>query len=70
LLRPSFGNEALGREGIAPAKAQNELFKAAKIVSLTTGQRALKELLNAGLIQRIGKGIKDHSFRYFSRKTV
>ncbi len=35
------------------------------IVTKTTGQRALKELLEAGLIQRIGKGCKGNPLRYF-----
>jgi hypothetical protein len=35
---------------------QAELFQAATVVTLTTGKHALKELLSAGLIQRIGGG--------------
>jgi hypothetical protein len=52
-------------EAKTDAKTQDELFKAAKIVTLTTGRKALKELLDAGQIQRIGKGIKGNLFLYW-----
>lgn len=42
-----------------------DLFRAAMIPSRTTGDKALRELLEPGKIQRIGKARKGHSFRYF-----
>ncbi len=45
--------------------ARSEPFGQTGIVTKTTGQRALKELLEAGLIQRIGKGCKGNPLRYF-----
>jgi predicted transcriptional regulator len=49
----------------AGAMTQDELFGQTGIVTKTTEQRALKELLKAGLIQRIGKGCKGSPLRYF-----
>jgi predicted transcriptional regulator len=47
---------------------QAELFEAAMIPSLTTGKKAINELLSAGQIERIGKGGQGHEYRYFVRK--
>lgn len=52
-------------ESKADAKPTAELF--AVVPSRTTGQRALKELLSEGRIQRIGKRSKGGPFRYWKR---
>jgi hypothetical protein len=52
-------------ESRADAKPTAELF--AVVPSRTTGQRALKELLSEGKIQRTGKGKKGNLFRYFKK---
>jgi hypothetical protein len=52
-------------ESKADAKPTAELFK--EVPSRTTGQRALKELLSEGKIQRIGNGTKRKPFRYWKR---
>jgi hypothetical protein len=52
----------------ARAMTQAQLFEAATVVTRTTGQRALNELLSAGTIQRIGKGGPRDLFRYFGAK--
>lgn len=49
----------------ASAMTQAQLFEAATVVTRTTGQRALNELVSAGTIQRIGKGGPCDLFRYF-----
>jgi len=51
--------------GKAKALSQADLFEKAGIPTKTTGQRALRGLLDAGAIQRIGKGISGNPFRYF-----
>jgi predicted transcriptional regulator len=50
----------------AHALSQDELFAACKIPSRTTGQKALRALLAAGKIERIGKGGRGSRFRYFT----
>jgi hypothetical protein len=55
-------------ESKASAMTQVELFRAAVIPSRTTAQRALKELLSEGKIQRIGNGTKGKPFRYFGKQ--
>ena len=50
----------------ARAMSADDLFTACTIPSRTTGQHALRELLSAGKIQRIGKGARGSSFRYFT----
>jgi hypothetical protein len=50
----------------ARAMSQDDLFKAAKIPTRTTGRSALKELFAAGAVQRIGKGGKGSPFRFFA----
>jgi predicted transcriptional regulator len=47
----------------AEAMTQAELFEKAVIPTKTTGQRALRHLLETGQIQRIGW--KGNRFRYF-----
>ena len=49
----------------AKAMTAADLFQAAVIPSRTTGNRAMRELLSAGKIQRIGKPRAGHSCRYF-----
>lgn len=51
----------------ANALSPVDLFQAAVIPSRTTGNRALRELLSAGKIQRIGKARSGHPCRYFKR---
>lgn len=53
----------------ASAMTMSELFEAAVVPSRTTGQKALRELLSEGRIQRIGKGGKRDLFRYFANKS-
>lgn len=50
----------------AKAMSPADLFRAAIVPSRTTGDKALRELLAAGRIQRIGKPTKNHPFRYFT----
>jgi len=52
----------------ASAKPMADLFEAAVVPSRTTGQKALRELLSEGKIQRIGKGTKADLFRYFEKR--
>jgi hypothetical protein len=49
----------------AQAMTQDALFAVAMVPSRKTGRYALKELIEAGLIQRIGAGGKGNPFRYF-----
>ena len=49
----------------AKAMSPADLFQAAVIPSRTTGNKALRELLSAGKIRRIGKARSGHPFRYF-----
>ncbi|HXL23845.1 MAG TPA: hypothetical protein VOA78_15385 [Candidatus Dormibacteraeota bacterium] len=49
----------------ARAVGRLELFAVSMVPSRPTGDNALKELLAAGKIQRIGKGCKGDAFRYF-----
>ncbi len=49
----------------ADALTQGELFERAGIPSKTTGGKALRQLLDAGQIQRIGKGSRGNPYRYF-----
>jgi hypothetical protein len=48
------------------AKPRDELFAVAMVPYESIGYAALKELLAAGTIQRVGKGIKGDPFRYSS----
>jgi len=48
----------------AEAMTQAELFEKAGVITKTTGQKALKAMLEAGAIERIGKGIKPQ-YRYW-----
>jgi hypothetical protein len=50
------------------AQTQTQLFDAAMIPSRTTGQKALKLLLKAGQIDRIGKGARKDPYLYFARR--
>lgn len=52
----------------ADALTQGELFAHAMIPTRTTGQKALKKLLVAGEIERIGKGGMNDEYRYFISK--
>lgn len=47
------------------ALSQAQIFERGMIPTKTTGQRALKELLSAGQIERTGKGIKNDPYLYF-----
>ena len=60
--------EALLRVMPDKAKAMSpaDLFQAAVIPSRTTGNKALRELLSAGRIRRIGKARSGHPCRYFA----
>lgn len=49
----------------AKAMSPADLFQAAVVPSRTTGDKALRELLSAGKIRRIGKARSGHPFRYF-----
>lgn len=49
----------------ADAMTQTELFEKAGVITKTTGQRALNELLAKGKIQRTGKGGPRDLYRYF-----
>ena len=49
----------------AKAMSPADLRQAATVPSKTTGDKALRELLSAGKIQRIGKARSGHPFRYF-----
>lgn len=46
--------------------ATADLFEVAGVVTSNTGYKALRELLKAGKIERIGKPGKGNSFRYFA----
>jgi len=48
------------------AMTQKELFEKAGIIAMATGQRALKQLLAEGKIDRIGRGIKGDPCRYWA----
>jgi len=50
------------------AMTQAQLFAKAMIPTKTTGQKALKELISAGQVERIGKGIKCDPYLYFVEK--
>jgi hypothetical protein len=50
------------------AMTQAQLFEAATVVTRTTGQKALNELISAGTIQRIGKGGPRDLYRYFEER--
>ncbi len=50
------------------AMTQAQLFAKAMIPTKTTGQNALKELISAGQVERIGKGIKGDPYLYFLRR--
>ena len=50
------------------SRGLGRLCEAAVVPSRTTGQKALKELLSEGKIQRIGKGTKGKPFRYFGKR--
>lgn len=52
----------------AQAMAQKALFEKAGVITKTTGQRALGELLVAGKILRAGKGAPRDLYRYFALK--
>jgi hypothetical protein len=52
----------------ANAVTQVPLFDAAVVPSRTTGQKALKQLVAAGAVQRIGKGGKAEPFQYFAKR--
>ena len=49
------------------AMTQAELFEKAGIVTKTTGQKALAELLAAGTLERIGKGGPRDLYRYWRK---
>ncbi len=51
----------------ADGPTQAELFEKANIPTKTTGQKALRQLLSTGQIQRIGKGGRYDVFRYFTK---
>jgi hypothetical protein len=48
------------------AMSAADLFQAAIVPSLTTGNMALRELVSAGKIHRIGKAKPGHPYRYFA----
>jgi len=50
----------------AEAMKQKELFEKAGVIAPATGQRALKQLLAEGKIDRIGRGIKGDPCRYWA----
>jgi hypothetical protein len=56
-------NDLFNRE----AMTQEQLFLKATVPSKTTGPKALK-LLDAGLTDRAGKGVKEDPFRYFAKR--
>ena len=47
------------------ALMRTELFERAGIVTATTGNKALKEMLEAGAIERIGQGGMSDPYRYW-----
>ena len=49
----------------ADAMTQAELFEKAGIITKTTGQKALAELLAAGMVERFGKGGPRDAYRYW-----
>jgi hypothetical protein len=51
----------------ASALSAEALFQAATVPSVQTGRKALRELLSAGSIERIGGGFSGNPFRYFKR---
>jgi hypothetical protein len=50
------------------AMTQEQLFLKATVPSKTTGKKALKLLLEAGLIDRSGRGVKEDPFRHFAKE--
>jgi len=52
----------------ADALTQTELFDEAMIPTKTTGGEALRELVAEGKIKRIGKGVPNDPYRYFTTK--
>ena len=52
---------------VSDARTADALFQAAVIPSRTTGQHALRDLLAAGLVQRITRGGTGCPFLYFKR---
>jgi len=46
------------------AMTQAELFDKAGVITKTTGQKALAELLATGTMERIGKGGPRDAYRY------
>jgi hypothetical protein len=53
----------------AGAMTPAELFQAAQIPAQSTGTKALKQLLAAGQVRRIGNGVTTNPFRYFAERT-
>ena len=47
---------------------QEQLFAKAVVPSKTTGKKGLKLLLDAGLIERSGRGVKEDPFVYFAKR--
>ena len=58
-------DRALDDYELARLAAIADLRQAATVPSKTTGNRALRELLSAGKIRRIGKARSGRPFRYF-----
>jgi hypothetical protein len=52
----------------AEAMTQKEFFEKAGVITKTTGQRALKQLLTEDKIDRIGRGVSRDPYRYFRGK--
>jgi len=51
----------------AEAMTQKELFEKAGVITNSTGQKALRQLLAEDKIDRIGRGVNRDPFRYFQR---
>jgi len=51
----------------AEAMTQKELFEKAGVITKSTGQKALRQLLAEDKIDRIGRGVNRDPFRYFQR---
>ena len=64
MLPAASGLPRLRMRRTAEAMTQAELFEKAGVITKTTGQKALKAMLEAGAIERIGKGIKPQ-YRYW-----
>jgi hypothetical protein len=43
-----------------------QLFSETTVTSIAIGKKALKELFEAGAVQRVGKGSFGNPFRYFA----